>query len=179
MSWSIDLRQPNKGAYPISETEAEELAAEACKEIAKLNIKLSDDPVERRLGQGLLAIKEFHIFWTSVIARQFINDAEAMFHERDVVIPAEELFAARHGFTAEDLDNAAWERRQGIKGRLFRDEKLMKAGLRDAFFGLVDLIRVETEGHEPGYDSFIASMTPEALSKLVQDRLDVQVPPTA
>lgn len=176
MSWPIDLRQPVKGTYPISEAEAEELSLRAHEEVAKLNVKLSDDPREREFDQALLAIKEAQTFRIAVIARQFINDADAMFHERKVVTPAEEIFASKHGLTADDLENAAWERRQGIRGILFRDEKLRKAGLRDAFFGLLDMVRVGEEGYESSYDSFIAGMTPETLSKLVQDRLDAEVP---
>lgn len=176
MSWPIDLRQPVKGTYPISEAEAEEISLRAHEEVAKLNVKLSDDPRERQFNQVLLTIKEAQTFHIAVIARQFTNDAEAWFHERKVVVPVEELFAARHGLTADDLENAAWERRQGIRGILFRDEKLRKAGLRDAFFGLLDMVRVGEEGYESSYDSFIAGMTPETLSKLVQDRLDAEVP---
>lgn len=176
MSWPIDLRQPIKGLRPISEVEADELSLRAHEEVANLNIKLSDNPRERKFDQALLAIKEAQTFHTAVIARQFINDADAWFHERDVITPAEELFAARHGLTAEDLENAAWERRQGIKGILFRDEKLRKAGLRDAFFGLVDMVRVGEEGYESSYDLFIAGTTPEVLSKLIQERLDKEIP---
>lgn len=175
MSWSIDLRQPIKGSRPISEAEADELSLQAHEEVVNLNIKLSDDPRARSLDQAFLAIKEAQIFHVAVIARQCINEAEAMFREREVILPAEELFAGRHGLTANDLDNAAWERRQGIRGLIFRDEKLRKAGLRDAFFGLVDMIRVGEEGYESSYDSFIAGMTPEILSKLVEERLDAEV----
>lgn len=176
MSWPIDLRQPVNGTYPISELEADELARKAREEVAKLKIKPLGDPEEQKLFEGLLVLKEFQVFRTSVIARQFANDADAMFHERDVVIPAEEIFASRHSLTADDLENAAWERRQGIRGRILRDEKLKRAGLRDAFFGLLDMVRVAEEGYESSYDSFIASMTPEVLSQLVQERLDAEVP---
>lgn len=176
MSWPIDLRQPIKGAYPISEGEADELSRQAHEEAAKLKINPLSDPGEQKLLEGLRVMKEFQIFRTSVIARQFINDADAWFHEREVITPAEELFAAKHSLTADDLENAAWERQQGIKGLIFRDEKLRKAGLRDAFFGLVDMVRVGEEGYESSYDSFIAGMTPEVLSKLVEERLDAEAP---
>lgn len=177
MSWPIDLRQPVKGMMPISEAEAQELSDRANKATMDrlADMKLSGDPQEKRLEQGLFALKEAHEFHIAVIARQFFNEAQAWFHEREVILPAEELFAARHGLTAEDLENAAWERRQGIRGILFRDEKLRKAGLRDAFFGLVDMIRIEKDGDESDYYSFIAGTTPEILSKLVQERLDAEV----
>ncbi len=160
---------------PISEEEAEELSDRAHQEVGKLK-KFGLGGEEERLQKGLFLLKEAQEFHISVVARQFVNAADAMFHERRVVVPAEEIFAVRHGLTADDLENAAWERRQGIKGRIFRDEKLKKAGLRDAFFGLLDMVRVGEEGYESSYDSFIAGMTPEVLSKLVQERLDAEVP---
>lgn len=176
MPFSKDLREPIKGIQPISEEEAEELADQAQRAVEErykeqLKPRSGEDPAQLRALAGVIEFAEFR---TSVMALQLFNDAEAWAHERDVIQPAEEVFATKHGVTVEDLETAWSQRREGIRGQLFRQETEQKAGLRDQFFDLVDRIGMEQMGDGYAYDQFITGITPEALLPLVQAKLDTE-----
>lgn len=175
MPFSKDLLEPIKGMPPISEEEAEELAVRAQRAVEeRYKEQLEPRPGEDSAQlQALVGVLEFADFRTSVMARQMFNAAEAFFHERDIILPAEEAFAAEHGLTAEDLDDAWNQRRSGIRGQLFRQETERRAALRDQFFDLVDGIGAERMGERYEYGQFIAEMNPEDLLSAVQARLDL------
>lgn len=176
MHYSEALRAPIDGLPPITDGEAEVFIKKAAQAVQekygdKLKPRRGEDPAALQALAGAIELQEFR---TSVAARQIGNSAAAFFHERDVVLPAEEAFASRYGLTAEDLDRAWNERRDGIRGRIFREEKERKAQLRDDFFALVDQIGVEQMGEGYDYGAFVARQSPEDLLQDVQARLDAQ-----
>jgi len=174
MAISKDLRQPIQGFPPISEAEAEELAQRA-QEAVRARYEGALEPREGEKGDtigALLVMTEFVEYRTAAMARQTVHAAEAFFHEQEVITPAEEAFAAKHGVTVEDLETAWGKRREGIRGKLFKEETERRAALRDAFFELIDAVGTERMGEGYTYDQFIAGVTPDVLLEVVQARLD-------
>ena len=172
MALSEGLRQPIKGMPPISEEEADRLASKAHEAVGgKLTARPGEDHGSLDALQAMRELQEYRILAT---AQQIGDGIEAWAHERDVVIPAEELFAQQHGLTADDLEVAWGKRRDGIRGKLFRDETEERAALRDQFYSLVDTIGAEMIGEEYEYGQFIAGISTEGLVELVQTRLDRQ-----
>lgn len=170
MSLSKDLREPIKGMGPISEEEAEQLLAAAEQAVGPSPIARPGEPQDALNAlHGLQVLNEYH---ASAVARQFVNATDGFFHERDVVIPAEEAFAAANGLTRDDLEAAWSERRAGIKGQIRRSETERLAALRDQFFATIDAIGAEQMGDNYTYDSFIGAQTsPDDLLTQITARL--------
>ena len=171
MILSREFRQP-KGMKPTLVEEVNELLTEANQAIGGRLVAIAGE--RQGLLDGLQGMRELYHYRVFATARQLRNDAEAWFHEQEVIRPAEELFAVRYGLTVDDLDTAWSKRREGIRGVIFRKDIERRAELRDVFFGLVDMIGKEQMGDDYQYDSFIAGTTPEALSRAIQEWLDRQ-----
>ncbi|MBI5620659.1 hypothetical protein HY949_02700 [Candidatus Gottesmanbacteria bacterium] len=172
MALSKELRPPIKGMPSISEEEAKELVTRAHEAVGG---RLTAGPGE---NQGLLdtlqGMREMNEYRILASARQLMNEMDAWAHERDVVTPVEEWFAQQYDLTADDLETAWSQRREGIRGRLFRQEIENKAALRDDFFSLIDAIGLEEMGEGYEYGQFIAGTTPNALLQAVQSRIGPQ-----
>lgn len=108
------------------------------------------------------ALKEWHERKIKEIAEEIMQIGENYFHEREVILPAEELFAQKHGMTADRLEEDWGKRREG-KGFLCRQG----AELRDDFYKIIDEI---ADSLGKTYDTYVHEVEPDDFMKAFKEK---------
>lgn len=108
------------------------------------------------------ALKEGYERKIKETAGEMVQMGENYFHEMEVILPAEELYAQKHGMTAERLEED-WGKRRAKKGFLWKEG----AELRDKFYEIVDEI---AKSHGKTYDEYVYEVDPQDFMRIFKEK---------